>query len=119
MKFYQKDFCSTRTRTRTRTIAGEGGDNFDPGTNLYWDVKDFHWLKNNVKSPNLDVYSEAELEKDADASALVASFLRAVSVSVQDQDESGKAEGGSIENEAITERIDEDGIDEDSSDDEL
>jgi len=113
MKFYQKDLCNTRTPAG----GGEGGENFDPGTNLYWDVKDFNWLKNNVKSPNMDVYSEVELEKDADASALVASFLRAVSV--QDQDGSGQAEGGSVVNKAITEHMDEDGSDADSSDDEL
>lgn len=40
MKFYQRDNCTGEHK----------------GKNLYWDVKDFNWLKNNVKSPNFEVF---------------------------------------------------------------
>ncbi len=51
MKFYQKDYVS------------HGRDNHENEQNLYWDVKDFHWLKNLVKSPNFTVHSEEERVK--------------------------------------------------------
>ncbi len=51
MKFYQKDYSSS-----DRVSADESS--FDAGKNFYAEVKDFHWLKNNVKSPNFDVYTE-------------------------------------------------------------
>ena len=59
MRFFQKD-CTT--------------DGFDAVTNLYWDVKDFNWLKNNVKSPNFDIYAKGEIEKDDSVNALVRKF---------------------------------------------
>ena len=48
MKFYQCDYVSN------------GKDDFEKRLNLYWDVKDFHWLKNLVKSPNFVTISEEE-----------------------------------------------------------
>jgi len=48
MKFYQRDYISN------------GTDAYDKEDNLYWDVKDFHWLKNLVKSPNFTVISNKE-----------------------------------------------------------
>lgn len=48
MKFYQRDYVSN------------GNDAYDKEDNLYWDVKDFHWLKNLVKSPNFTVISNKE-----------------------------------------------------------
>ena len=53
MKFYQCDYVSN------------GNDEFEKEQNLYWDVKDFHWLKNLVKSPNFAVFSEEEGKKQA------------------------------------------------------
>ena len=52
MKFYQKDYIS------------HGQDNYENEQNMYWDVKDFHWLKNLVKSPNFTVFSEEERRKE-------------------------------------------------------
>jgi len=108
MKFYQKDHSNAVQTER---------DHFNPGTNLYWDVKDFHWLKNNVKSPNFDVYSETELEKDFEVSAIVASFE---AISVQDavpQHDDDRETKNSAEN-AISKTMENDN-DEDSSEDEL
>ncbi len=51
MKFYQKDYSSIDS-------VSADGSAFDAGNNFYAEVKDFHWLKNNVKSPNFDVYTE-------------------------------------------------------------
>jgi len=45
MKFYQQDY-----------LCEEGGNRIDD-QNLFWDVKDFQWLKTLVKSPNFDVFS--------------------------------------------------------------
>lgn len=47
MKFYQHDY----------KFGGE--NNYVNEQNLYWDVKDFHWLKL-MKSPNFTVFSEEE-----------------------------------------------------------
>ena len=51
MKFYQQDYVSN------------GRDNYENEQNLYWDVKDFHWLKNLIKSPNFTVFSEEEYKR--------------------------------------------------------
>lgn len=45
MKFYQQDY-----------LYEEGSENID-NQNLYWDVKDFQWLKTLVKSPNFEIFS--------------------------------------------------------------
>ena len=52
MKFYQDDYIS------------HGQDEYENEQNMYWDVKDFHWLKNLVKSPNFTVFSEEERRKE-------------------------------------------------------
>ncbi len=63
MKFYQKDYTP-----RDGAVSDTGGGlNFgvgSAGVNLYWDVKDFHWLKNNVKSPNFDTFTNEQFEKE-------------------------------------------------------
>ena len=55
-------------RELERNMGNEGDDKEEEEMkklqhvpNLYWDVKDFHWLKNNVKSPNFDVYTDQEM----------------------------------------------------------
>jgi len=55
MKFYQRDYKAPK---------GAPLEEFDHSANLYWDVKDFHWLKNNVKSPNFEVYNEDALKEE-------------------------------------------------------
>jgi hypothetical protein len=59
MKFYQCDYIS------------HGKDDFEKEQNLYWDVKDFHWLKNLVKSPNFAVFTEEERMKEVQLQAQV------------------------------------------------
>jgi hypothetical protein len=49
MKFYQRDYFSN------------GEDSLGQEDNLYWDVKDFHWLKNLVKSPNFTTISSEDI----------------------------------------------------------
>mmetsp|Transcript_9697 Transcript_9697/g.18206 ORF Transcript_9697/g.18206 Transcript_9697/m.18206 type:complete len:462 (-) Transcript_9697:801-2186(-) len=66
MKFYQKDY-------RPMTNISHASD-FNPGMNLYWDVKDFHWLKNHVKSPNFDVFTEETLRQIKYLNDMFASF---------------------------------------------
>mmetsp|Transcript_467 Transcript_467/g.748 ORF Transcript_467/g.748 Transcript_467/m.748 type:complete len:127 (-) Transcript_467:903-1283(-) len=51
IKFYQKDFPPNKS---------DNDENFGP--NLYWDVKDFNWLKNSVKSPNFEVFTCEEMQ---------------------------------------------------------
>ena len=62
MKFYQNDF------------EKKYSEDFDAGVNLYWDVKDFFWLKNNIKSPNFEVYTEKEFGEDDEVKRLIESF---------------------------------------------
>jgi len=52
MKFYQQNY-----------LCEEGSDNID-NQNLYWDVKDFQWLKTLVKSPNFEVFSHGFNERE-------------------------------------------------------
>jgi hypothetical protein len=52
MKFIQSEYNSSI-----------GEDNLCVKDNLYWDVKDFHWLKN-IKSPNFVTVSEEERKKE-------------------------------------------------------
>ena len=72
MKFYQKDYkanavLASRSPSKNKNAISVNVDkdkeseksaSFQAGINLYADVKDFHWLKNNVKSPNFDVYGK-------------------------------------------------------------
>ena len=67
MKFFQRDYdagAGADAETQKRTKMVEADSDFDAGVNLYADVKDFHWLKNNVKSPNFDVYAQSESEQE-------------------------------------------------------
>ena len=60
MKFYQCDYVSSLSGKDDNKT----NDEFEKEENLYWDVKDFHWLKNLVKSPNFTVISEEEQRKE-------------------------------------------------------
>ncbi len=53
MKFYQRDYFPN------------GEDSLGQEDNLYWDVKDFHWLKNLVKSPNFITISSEEITAES------------------------------------------------------
>jgi hypothetical protein len=108
MKFYQKDY-------RPMTDLS-GGSDFNPGMNLYWDVKDFHWLKNHVKSPNFDVFTEDALRQEISLRELMSSFSNSAT-------EMNKHEA--IENENVVQATEfsfqenNNNIEEDSSEDEL
>jgi len=105
MKFYQKDYkanavLASRSPSKNKNAASvnvhkdkesEKSASFQAGINLYADVKDFHWLKNNVKSPNFDVYTESEarsMRELADYFAVGLAITDAVgSMDNEDEDE--------------------------------
>jgi hypothetical protein len=77
-------------------------------TNLYRDVKDFNWLKNLVKSPNFDVFSEEESQKRTE---LIAESIRKTRIEEEVQKMSIASSPSIIRN-------DEESPGEDTSDDE-
>lgn len=66
------------TQIQSESESKSNDCDFDAGVNLYWDVKDFHWLKNNVKSPNFEVYTQAEFEKEESINMLLRAFSKAL-----------------------------------------
>ena len=51
MKFHQRDYHHPQNNEDDEDYTSQ---------NLYWDVKDFLWLKTLVKSPNFEVFSQEE-----------------------------------------------------------
>ncbi len=117
MKFFQRDYDAD-THTRTKLVVTDS--DFDAGVNLYADVKDFHWLKNNVKSPNFDVYALSESEQEMQE--LLDAFTKVMSL-----EQNSTPDDNYTENEAVAVEDgniaiageDSDDDDDDSSEDEL
>jgi len=103
MKFYQCDYVSN------------GIDNFEKEQNLYWDVKDFHWLKNLVKSPNFDVHNEMVRKKEEEVEKMKQSRIKLENMKMEDRINS-KIVKHEQDLEVIAGEIEED---ESSDDDEL
>ena len=110
MKFYQKDF------------EKKYSEDFDAGVNLYWDVKDFFWLKNNIKSPNFEVYTAKEFGEDNEVKRLIQSFdnFFLSESNIEEENSSGVKRSGEEQNIGM-DVINTDGNDDedDSSEDEL
>ena len=109
MKFYQKDF------------EKKYSEDFDAGVNLYWDIKDFFWLKNNIKSPNFEVYTAKEFGEDNEVKRLIESFDNFfLSESNVEENSSGVERSGEEQNMGM-DVINTDGNDDEdeSSEDEL
>lgn len=76
MMFYQKDY--------RQEYGIDVVHNFNPGMNLYWDVKDFNWLKNNVKSPNFDVVTEDGFREDKSIHDVLSCFSKSITINTDD-----------------------------------
>jgi Tubulin binding cofactor C. len=118
IKFYQKDY-----RPTTDLSGGAINNDVHPaGMNLYWDVKDFHWLKNHVKSPNFDVFTEDALRQEKSLHDLIASLSNSVAT-MRNVKVTGEIEQVADSTERTNQEKNSDTIDndneEDSSEDEL
>jgi hypothetical protein len=60
MRFYQKNYKMHDKDDMEESIHHQ---DLQSVSNLYWDVKDFHWLKQ-IKSPNFTVYKEDQARLD-------------------------------------------------------
>jgi len=58
MRFYQKNY---KKESEDESMDDQ---ELESVSNLYWDVKDFHWLKQ-TKSPNFNVYKEEQARLDS------------------------------------------------------
>lgn len=87
MKFYQRDYVSN------------GEDKLGQEDNLYWDVKDFHWLKNLVKSPNFTTISSEEITPESQSIQKIRQTCNVENVSENANDDNDDDDESSDEDE--------------------